>query len=308
MSINDEIGDLSGGQAHLWNSERRWAIVDSFTFDTERSNIELDCDVSKLTPEARASEIARNLFAGKYLEFGSDSRKLAVNRSRLIIERALTQDRNEKTIIGYFGGADDIVPATVELGYLANAFDAGATQGDLIAWGVDPFTVIQLIWWQRRDGETLLAQQIRAIRNGWALPWLAGAVRDQYGNLTRMVDRGKVPEQWIEKFASELAEVREVLEFFRDQSRADEQKVEAPRPLSDELKQQWAQAFAARAVTEILPDVRGRWAALPKQGLEAGQLREPLHTVVRYLDAQGFKPADWGNSLTAEFFGRIEDK
>ena len=46
---------------------------------------------------------------------------------------------------------------------------------------------------------------------------------------------------------------------------------------------------------------------LPKQGLEGGQLREPVYTVARYLQSLGHKPADWPVKFDADFFGRNGD-
>ena len=59
MSIHDEIGDVSGGQIHLWSSERRDQIIENFEFDPTRSNITLDRDLEGLPQETIAAEIAR---------------------------------------------------------------------------------------------------------------------------------------------------------------------------------------------------------------------------------------------------------
>ena len=58
MSIHDEIGDMSGGQSHLWNGERRDAIVKANQFDPKRSNFQLKGDYSALPQEALAAAIA----------------------------------------------------------------------------------------------------------------------------------------------------------------------------------------------------------------------------------------------------------
>lgn len=307
MSANDEIGDNEGGQAHLWLSERRENIVENFKFDETRSTIELDRDLTGLPQEVIAAEIARNVYGEKRLEFGTSTLKIATILSRNIAKR-IFENNDDPQLVGYFGGPDQLIPGVVPLAWLSQAFDAGATPADLLAWGVDEFTVIQLIWWQPKLGETRLEQQIRALRNGWGLPWLAGAVRDNYGNLARSIDRGKSHPDWTKKFEADVAEVRELLDFFNDQSRADEKKLLPIEQLTDDEKLAWAKVFDAAGIHKIAPDAKGRWSLLSRQGLARGDLREPLNTVARYFKQAGFVPADWGSKIDETWFVRVGDQ
>ena len=307
MSIHDEIGDLQGGQGHLWRSERRQAIIDNFKFDETRSNLTLDRDLEGLPQEVIAAEIARNIYGEQRLEFNTRTFHIATLLSRKVAEKVFKKSE-AKELVFYFGGAETLIPAVVPLAWLSQAFDAGATPADLLAWGVEPFTVIQLIWWQAKPGETRLERQIRALRNGWGLPWLAAAVRDNYGNLARAVDRNTSAPDWLEAFANDIVEVRELLDFFRDQSRADEKPNEPIQELSDAEKKAWAKAFADAGVLKIAPDARGRWAMLPKQSLEGGDLREPVNTIARYFKQAGFKPKDWGKNIDETWFVRVGDQ
>lgn len=307
MSINDEIGDNEGGQAHLWLSERRHNIVENFTFDETRSTIELDRDLTGLSQEVIAAEIARNIYGEQRLEFGTTTLKIATILSHKITKE-IFEENDVKQLVRYFGGPEQLIPGVVPLAWLSHAFDAGATPADLLAWGVDKFTVIQLIWWQAKPGETRLERQIRALRNGWGLPWLAAAVRANYGNLARSIDRGQSHPDWTAKFEADIAEVVELLDFFRDQSRADEKKHEPIEQLTDEEKLAWAKAFDAAGIHKIAPDAKGRWSLLPRQGLARGDLREPLNTVARYFKKAGFVPADWGNKIDETWFVRVNDQ
>jgi hypothetical protein len=309
MSINDEIGDLSGGQLHLWDSERSEAIAAAFDPGTERSGITLERDLTGLPQEVIAAEIARQIFEGKAIEFGTDTFSIAKITARNIVEKFFEKkNEDEKWFIGYFGKGQDVVPTICALGWLHQALSVGVTPADLIEWGIEPFTVAQLVWWQAKPGETRLSQQVRALRNGWGLRYLAAAIRDNYGNLTRMIDRNKVPDWFLEDFADDIADVRELLDFFRDQSRSDEKKHDAIQELSDERKAEWAQAFDRHELKTISPDNRGRWAMYPAQALAKGTLREPLNSIARYWEQLGHKPNDWGTTLTEEWFGRVGDK
>jgi hypothetical protein len=302
MSAHDEIGDLSGGQSHLWNGERRQAIVDVHEFDPKRSGFILQGDYSNLPQEALAAAIASEIYED-YTIFDSTPMGVVSYIAREILERALGK-QSEKQLVAYFGSAVNVVPTVSAIGWLSHAFEAGITEADLLEWGIDPFVVIQLKWWQRRESESILNQQIRAIRNGWALPWLAAAVRDSYRNLFAFKDR--FPEAWHTKWAAEIEQVVECFEFFGTGTKGD-QKAE-PETLSEANAEAWAKAFASVEITQIAPDARGRWAMLPKQGLSGGQLREPVYTVARYLQKLGHQPSDWPTAFDADFFGRIGDK
>lgn len=307
MSIHDEIGDVSGGQIHLWNSERRDQIIENFEFDPTRSSIALDRDLQGLPQETIAAEIARNIYKGKALEFGTSTFHITKLLSRIIVEKAFKEDTTKK-IVDYLATGLNTVEDIVPLAWLSRAFDAGATQADLLEWGVEPFVVIQLIWWQAKPEETRLEQHVRAVRNGWGLPILARSLRANYGNLSRMINKGDAPQEFLDEHAKDLAEVNEVLDFFRDETRdlaKDEPEVEV---LSEDLKLAWAKAFDEAGLRTISPDSKGRWVMYAARGLKNGQLREPLNTVARYFDLKGFKPEDWQTTITEEWFVRVQDK
>ncbi len=309
MSVHDEIGDLSGGQFHLWDSERSEAIAGAFDPGTKRSGITLERNLAGLPQEVIAAEIARQVLTDKELEFGTDTFHIATITSRNIVENFFEKkNEDEKWFIGYFGKGQDVVPTISALGWLHQSLAAGVTPADLVEWGIEPFTVAQLVWWQAKPGETRLSQHVRALRNGWGLRYLAAAIRDNYGNLTRMIDRGKVPDWFLEDFADDIADVRELLDFFRDQSRADEKNHEPIQELPEERKAEWAKAFDNHGLQTISPDNRGRWAMYPAQALAKGTLREPLNSIARYWEQIGHKPADWGVTLTEEWFVRVGDK
>ena len=308
MSIHDEIGDLSGSQIHRWPGQRTEEITEKFKFDKKRSKLTLDRDVTGLLPEVRAAEIARNLYAGKSFEFGTSAVSIAGIRART--SASLSGKRpteEEKDLVGFYGQNHFLAQWALELGYLSFAFEAGATAGDLLEWGVDEFVVIQLIWWQKRDGETLLNQHIRALRNGWGLTWLSQAARDSYGNLIRMINRSKDIEEFLENNKVAIAEVRELLTFFGELDlpggASAKNEVEL---LSGEAAEAWAAAFAAN-VQFITPDAKGRWGRLPAVSLGRGELRGAAEPVARYLASLGHTPKDVGTTLTEKFFGRVGD-
>jgi hypothetical protein len=301
MSIHDEIGDMSGGQSHLWNGERREAIVEANEFDPTCSGFELKGDYSKLPLEARSAAIASEIYE-EYSIFDSTPMGVVRHIAREILAQALGK-QPEKQLVGYFGSSINLVPQVSAVGWLCHAFVAGITEADLLEWGIDPFVVIQLKWWQRREGETILNQHIRAIRNGWALPWLEAAVRDSYRNLFAFKDR--FAAEWHERWAYEVKQIEELFEFFGVGPKGNEKAT--PAELTEADATAWAKAFAKADITLIAPDARGRWAMLPKQGLEGGQLREPVYTVARYLQQLGHKPTDWPNGVASDFFGRIGD-
>ena len=306
MSIHDEIGEVAGGQIHLWDSERRDAIIDNFKFDPTRSKLTLDRELTGLPQETIAAEIARNIYKGKALEFGTSTFHITKTLSRIIVEKAFKEDDTKK-IIDFHGSGNDLIPDIVPLAWLSRAFDAGATPADLLEWGVEPFVVIQLIWWQAKPNETRLEQQIRALRNGWGLPILASAVRANYGNLSRMINKGDAPQEFLDEHAKALTEVAEVHDFFRDESLGYNVEKQPKEELSEDEKRAWAKAFHKAGLRTISPDSRGRWVMYAAQALEKGALREPLHSIARYWASKGFKPEDWGTKLTEDWFVRVED-
>lgn len=298
MSIHDEIGDLSGSQIHYWPGERTRSIVEQFKFSTERSAIQLDRDVSALEPEIRAAEIARSLYQDHDAEFGTEAFTLAAIRARTIaslIDPPFDKSA-PKQLVGFIGQKHFLVQWAQELAWLSFAFDFGATEADLLAWGVDEFVVIQLLWWQKRNNETRLQQHIRALRNGWALPALSLTVRDAYANLIRFVDKGQVPGAMIEHFAADFDEVRELLDFFGENA----------EQLSESKIKQWAEAFE-KNVEFIAPDARGRWGSLPKVSLARGELRWPAVDLARFFERENVKPADLAK-LDPAYFGRLNDQ
>ena len=297
MSIHDEIGDLSGSQIHLWPSQRTDEIVENFDFPKVRSEIVLDRDVSVLEPEVRAAEIARNLYADEDCEFGTSALRIAGVRARTIASLIdpPVHESDPKVLVDFTGQKHFLVQWAQELAWLSFAFDFGATPADLLAWGVDEFVVIQLIWWELEPGETRLNQHIRAIRNGWALPSLSLAVRDTYENLIRFIDKGAFPQDALDALADDIAEVRDLLAFFDK---------DAPHLSPSDVKA-WAKAFAAD-VKRIAPDAQGRWGALPGHSLKNGELRWPTNDIARYLQSTGVRPTEF-KDLPDDFFGRVGD-
>ena len=311
MSIHDEIGDLSGSQIHSWSGERREAIENALVVKPKRSKLVLDRDVSGLNKVVRAAEIARDIYEDTWLEFNSNTFQIAAVRAATIAavaggKHALSGGDENKFLIGWYAQTSILVEDVQELAWLSYAFDAGATEADLIEWGVSRFTVAQLKWWQRREGETLLNQHIRAYRNGWGLRLLSNTVRDTYCNLLRFVDKGAFPADAVEALAEPIQQARDLIHFFGE-SWSSGQKAPEQVPLSEERAKQWAEAFAAN-LSFIAPDARGRWGYLPPVSLKAGHLRTPADLVARYLDSQGFEPSDVGTKLTEEFFGRKGDR
>jgi hypothetical protein len=315
MSIHDEIGDYSGGQTHYWPGQRSDELIENFQFNPARSGIALNFDAALLEglpEETIAALIASSIYENAPTEFGTEQFRLAKLRSREIAALAFkpkseTDKGESKTLLGYIAGDANTVAGAQSLAWLASAIDAGVTEADLLHWGVPPLTVIQLLWWQRREGETRLNQHIRAHRNGWQLPVLSKAIREAYGNLLRFVAKGQTPDGFEEHFAHELAEVRELLTFFGDQWDSDgDSAAPVVSSLAEELAKKWAFAFAQN-ISFIAPDAKGRWASLPKVSLDAGELRYPANLVARYLDSQGYKPGDVGGNLTEAFFGRVGD-
>ena len=297
MSAHDEIGDLSGSQIHLWPSDRTRAIVKDFPFTKYRSKIQLDRDVSHLEPEIRAAEIARNVYGDKDGEFGTSALQLAAIRARTmasLIDPPFNKE-DPKKIIGFVGQKHFLVQWAQELGWLSFALDLGATPADLLAWGVDEFVVVQLIWWQKDPGETLLDQHIRGLRNGWALPALSLSIRDTYENLMRFAEKNQIPQEMLDDYATGFAEVRELLEFFGP----------AHTELTIDQKKAWAKAFEQN-VEFVVPDAKGRWGSLPRVSLKNGELRWPTNDLARFFEYSKIGPSELAG-LPRNFFGRVGD-
>jgi hypothetical protein len=303
MAVNDAIAEVAGGVIYLWPGDANDAILENFDFPAERSGIELQIDLGFLerqSPEIAAALIAEELYRDFSPEFNTSAYRIAGINARDIVTRyqwikGKTGDEpaTQKWFVDYIGTDERVVRRLQELAWLRHAFDAGATPADLLHWGVDPFTVVQLIWWQRKPGETRLAQHIRAIRNGWGLRWLEQSVRDTYRNLVKFIDQGAAAPEFLAAFGSDLAEVRELLNFFADDA----------EQLSEGRQREWAVAFGEAGVRRILPDAVGRFALYVPAALKQGVLRRPLEPIARYLEQIGVTPETWAD-FDHSFFGR----
>lgn len=308
MTGSDAIGDLSGGISHTFTGSVPELIVSETKIARKRSDIVLPLnfdEIEEQPAEVRAALIAQHLYRDFEPEFANPAFRIAgITANQIVtwfdwiqsVDGAPKDHKslapNEKWLVGYVGW-HEAVPFLQELAWLRFAFDAGATPGDLLAWGVEPFTVIQLEWWQRREGETLIWQHVRAARNGWGTRYLSAAVRDVYRNLISFVDRPDTPTQFIETFASELQEVRDLLAFFSP---------ETPR-LSEARQAEWSKAFLDAGIKKIAPDAIGRFSQYMRGGFKDGNLRQPLELVARGLEQQGVGPSDWVD-FDAAAFGR----
>jgi hypothetical protein len=300
MAAVDVIGSADGGVIHIWPAAQSESIAERLVIAPERSEIKLSLDQDFLHPlpiELRASLIAHELedhFAG---ELGTHGVRLATLSAREIVSRfpwnsgKREEDHTKKWLVDYFGEPSKVVPALQELSWLRFALDSGATPADLEAWGVHRFTIAQLIWWQRRPGETRLSQHIRAIRNGWGLRYLDETVRDQYRNLFKFID--DAPPQWLERFSVDLDEIREVQDFFAEDAQT----------LSKERQAEWAAAFLEAGLTKIAPDATGRYAYFLPASFKLGILRKPLEPIARYLETIDVTPSTWAD-FDQSWFGR----
>ena len=155
----------------------------------------------------------------------------------------------------------------------------------------------QLIWWQRREGETLLEQQVRAELAGWTLPAIALGYRETWGNLFRFLNAAEDTEEFRNLHRDALAEIEQVLDFFGGVAkRHGEQPVE-PSALSEDKVSAWANAFAPDLLV-LLPDIYGQFAHIPKQFVAQGKLAEPLTTLARYLEHIGVTPEQFQADAT----------
>jgi hypothetical protein len=304
MAVNDAIGELAGGVIYLWPGDANDNILEDFEFPTERSGIKLAIDLGFLeqqSPEIAAALIAEELYRDFSQAFNTSAYRIAGINARDIVARFPWHSADDKTdlpetgkwFVEWTGTDERIVRRLQEVAWLRHAFDAGATPADLLDWGVDPFTVVQLIWWQRKPDETLLARHIRAIRNGWGLRWLEEAARDTYRNLIKFVDQGAAHQAFLDAFEVELAEVRELLAFFADDA----------EQLSPDRQTEWAIAFGENDHLRILPDAVGRFGQYVPAALKRGVLRRPLEPVARYLESIGVTPETWPEFDEA-WFGR----
>ena len=301
-----DIGSPKGGLTHLWPGRLSDEIEETFKIPKKRGKIALQTDLEFLdqhAPAIKAALIAREIYDGFNPEFNTGAYRLASILSGDIVARFEwepghdpEQPESEKWFIDFLGQNDFISSSLQELAWLQYAFDAGATAADLEAWGVRKFTIIQLIWWQRREGETRLQQHIRAIRNGWGLRYLEQSVRDNYRNLLKFLDRAGADSDWFrEKYAEDIAEVRELLAFFSDEAVT----------LSDEAQAAWCKAFVDAKVQKIAPDAWGQFAHFAPAAFMNGVLRKPLEPIARYLESIGVGPDEWAD-FDVNFFGRGE--
>lgn len=302
MANVDFVGDTSGGITHYWPGRLSDRIEGEAKLSPALSGKELPFPLDFLgdqAAEVRAALIAYELYDGYEPEFWTRAYKIAGINARFIASvwdpTVLTgdgKDHSKKWLVGYTGATENVVGRLQELAWLRHAIGAGATPADLVSWGVDKFTVIQLQWWERRENETRLSQHIRAIRNGWGLRYLEAAVRDVYRNLLQTVD-AQQPTEFIAEWETELAEVRELQTFFSPDTAL----------LSDKDQKEWAKAFFAAGIEKIAPDAWGQFAHFLPASFKEGVLRKPLEPIARYLQSTGVGPGDWAN-FDASWFGR----
>jgi hypothetical protein len=316
MSINDEIGSYtsfgltethpeikwspnSGTQRHLFTGEHFDRVVGQTDFDSERSEtkFQLPANYDTLPREILAFHIAAQIYPGQVEILNTSALYLATAISRLIVAEI---GETEERLVGFYETNGKFSSYSQELAWLAFVFDADVTPADLEAWGVSEITIAQLIWYRKKKTESYLDWQVRAIFNGWTLPWLAAAQRELWANLLRSVDRTG-PSWFTEAFAEELEQIREALSFFSDQSDGADaataiEVATAESTLPWDTQMAWAKAF--HNAGDALPDAQGRWAMLPKGTLQSGVLRYPLTTVATWLDAKGLQPADWGVKIS----------
>ena len=263
MAAVNFIGDVSGGITHYWPALLSETIEERFTLPPARSGKTLNVDLDYLdeqSAEIRAALIAFELYDGFSPDFGTAAYRIAGINARDVASRfdwresrPENQQPQDKWLVDYMGANEDIVKKLQELTWLRHALEAGATPADLVEWGVSLFTVIQLTWWERREGETRLSQHIRAIHNGWGLRYLEQSARDTYRNLLQFIDKGAAPDAFLDRFESDLADVRELQVFFAEETET----------LSDARQAEWAKAFLDAGIIKVAPDAWGSVRALP---------------------------------------------
>lgn len=319
MAMNpDIVASTKGHISIVWGRETQDELVERNQFESAPSGLSLKIDADLLAeqaPEVRAALIARELYGNQVGEFNTHAYKLAAGSARRIAAyyshrvdeqlpgvpsifapRTNESPEDSTWVIDYFADAETATRDLQEVAWLRFAFQFGASAGDLLEWGVSDFAVQQLTWWQRREGETILQQHIRALRNGWATRFLSAAVRDSYANLTRTIKSMETIPEWFEDaYGADFREVLALEAFFSP---------EATR-LNAEQRAAWAQAFAASGVSKIVPDAIGPASRFVQQAMKEGNLLfVPLEFVARYLEQIGVTPALWGKFNAAEFFGR----
>ncbi len=316
MSINDEIGQYTsfglkeshpeiqwspntGTQLHYFTGEHCDRVVAETNFESERSEtiFQLPANYDTLPREILAFHIAAQIYPEQVEILNTAALSLATAISRLIVAEI---GETEERLVGFYETNGKFSSYSQELAWLAFVFDTDVTPADLEAWGVSDITIAQLIWYRKKKDESYLDWQVRAIFNGWALPWLAAAQRELWANLLRSVDRTG-PNWFTEAFAEELAQIREALAFFSDQSDGADAATaievattECPLPWDKQVA--WANAF--HSAGDAQPDAKGRWAMLPKGTLQSGVLRYPLTTVATWLEGKGLQPSDWGVQIS----------
>jgi len=318
MAVNpDVIASLKGDITICWGRETQRELVERNQLPTTRSNTDLGLDADFLAsqePEIRAAIIAKALYGEAEGEFNTEAHVLAAVSARLIstyhrhdASEAIPDippvqlsyaDRSAAPkvwLVDYFAGSKAATRDLQEVAWLRFAFDFGATPGDLLAWGVSEFAVLQLIWWQRRDGESILQQHIRALRNGWAVRYLSAAVRSEYQALLTMIDAGnRAPEWFLNRYEAEIAQLRELRDFF---------DVDTAR-LAPSRAGEWAQAFLAAGLTKATPDAIGKLGWYLSASFKNEQLNLPFEYVARYLEGIGETPESWAQFDEVAFFGR----
>lgn len=294
MSSGQQIGDMKGRQLHIWQTDLWGRILQANPIPPATSAHDIQV-AEGLPQELLAGVIASQVYEGSRLEVGNSTLKILVDVTRLAATKveSTVGDR----LVGYFGDPKFWMPQVLSVGYLARVFDCGITAADLLALGVDDQIVTQLTWWQRREGEGLLEQQVRAELAGWTLPAIALGYRETWGNLFRFLNAAEDAEGFREMHREALTEIEAVLDFFGGVAKhRGEQPVE-PSALSDEEVSAWAQAFEPDLLV-LLPDIYGQFAYIPKRFVEQGKLAEPLTTLARYLRHIGVTPEQFQSDAT----------
>ena len=283
MSAGQQIGDPKGAIIHIWQSDLWQRILERNPIQKDELDMGIDL-VDGLPQEVLAGTIATEVYEGSTLELGNPTLKIILEVVRFAatkVESAL-----EDRMVGYFGEPKYWLPQALSVGYLARIFDRGITPGQLQHLGISDQVIVQLMWWQRREGESLLAQQVRAELAGWCLPAIAAGYREVWGNLFRFLEKSEGAASFKEFHAEALAEISEVLTFFGN-----------PVELSAEAQAAWANAFKDD-LEALLPDIYGQFSHFPKQVLAKGVLRQPLTTLARYLELRGVTSEQFASDAT----------
>jgi hypothetical protein len=212
MSSSQHASDFKGRITHVWQTDLWSKIIERNPIKKSKAAIEKSA-YSASPVELVAGQIALETYEGTTLELGNSTVKILADIAR----SAVSHIADEKDyLVQYQGEPKFLVPQTYSVAILARVFDLGVTPLALLEKGITPAFVVQLLWWQKREDETLLEQQVRAELAGWCLPAVAVGYRDIWGNLMRAISKSTGVEVFLEKYASELKEIKEVLEFFAD--------------------------------------------------------------------------------------------